>query len=163
MFCSTCGSEISADLKYCNRCGANLAAVPTTYPVVQPPKPIRLTLPAIVMGLTIVIGIGITMEGARDLASLHAHPAAIAWIVIVSMAALFGCNALILRFWMKVVSLNRESYQQHYEQPVLARPVAQPIQAPQYTPRLQPQGSVTEHTTRTFSPIYREGPDRENR
>lgn len=164
MFCPSCGSEVPVEVKYCNRCGANLAAVPPTYPAVQPLKPVRLTLPAIIMGLTIVIGLGIIFDGTRDLAQMQLHPAAVAWIVIASMATLFGCNALILRFWLKVVSINRESQQPQYAPPVL-RPSA-PAMAPspqQLPPRLDHQPSVTEHTTRTFSPIYRERSEPDNR
>jgi hypothetical protein len=156
MYCPSCGSEISAELKYCNRCGANLTAVTSNYaaPAI---KPMRLGLPAIVLGLTITVGLGIIIDGARDLAAIHLHPAAIAWIVIFSMATLFGCTALVLRFWLKVVSMNREYYQpQNPPQPMqISAPISNP--RPQLQPRLEPMPSVTEHTTRTFSPAYREG------
>ena len=161
MYCPSCGSEISVELKYCNRCGANLSGIPTSYPV-PVVKPVRLTLPAIVLGLTVTGGIGIILSAATDLAQRQLHPAALTWMVIFSMATLFGCTALILRFWLKVLSLNRESYElQNQNQ---ARP---PMQIPpprqQFPPRLEPIPSVTEHTTRTFSPAYREGSDPGNR
>src|SRR4030081_2086327 len=104
MYCPTCGNEISVELKYCNRCGANLMQVAPSYPAPEI-KPMRLGLPAIVLGLPITICLGIIIDGARDLAAIHLHPAAIAWIVIFSMATLFGCTALILRFWLKVFSM----------------------------------------------------------
>ncbi|HSS20228.1 MAG TPA: zinc ribbon domain-containing protein [Pyrinomonadaceae bacterium] len=163
MFCPSCGSEIPVEMKYCNRCGANLAVMPVTYPTVPPPKPIRLTLPAIVMGLTICISMGLVIDGAQGLAERNIHPAAIAWIVIACMATLFGCSALMVRFLMKIMSLNREAYQHQYQPPQIARPVAEAIQPPRFTPRLQPQPSVTEHTTRTFTAAYREGSDPDNR
>ena len=154
-YCPSCGNEITVELKYCNRCGANLSMVPVDYSV-PPAKPIRLGLPAIVMGLTTVIGLGIILEGARDLAAMHVHPAAITWMVIFSMATLFGCSALMIRFWLKVVSMNRESYRPQFQ----PRP---PVQIPpprqQFPPLREPVPSVTEHTTRTFSPAYREGSD----
>ena len=161
MYCPSCGSEISVELKYCNRCGANLSGIPTSYPV-PVVKPVRLTLPAVVLGLTVTGGIGIILSAATELAQRQLHPAALTWMVIFSMATLFGCTALILRFWLKVLSLNRESYElQNQNQ---ARP---PIQIPsprqQFPPRLEPIPSVTEHTTRTFSPAYREGSDPGNR
>jgi len=161
MYCPSCGSEISVELKYCNRCGANLSGIPMSYPV-PVVKPVRLTLPAIVLGLTVTGGIGIILSAATELAQRQLHPAALTWMVIFSMATLFGCTALILRFWLKVLSLNRESYElQNQNQ---ARP---PMQIPpprqQFPPRLEPIPSVTEHTTRTFSPAYREGSDPGNR
>jgi hypothetical protein len=81
-------------------------------------------------------------------------------MVIFGLAALFGCTALMLRFWLKVLAMNREVYQP----PKQMRPPAQmPAQIPgprqQFPPRLEPMPSVTEHTTRTFSRAYREGSD----
>jgi hypothetical protein len=155
MYCPSCGSDIPVELKYCNRCGANLSAIPVSY-TAPPSKPIRLGLPAIVLGLTIIIGLAAIMDGAKELAAMHLHPLAITWIVIFSMATLFGCTALMLRFWWKVISLNRETYQQQIQ----SRPQVQlPPPQQQFPPRLEPVPSVTEHTTRTFSPAYREGSD----
>ncbi len=71
MYCPTCGNEISVELKYCNRCGANLAIVPESYPAV-PFKPTRLSLPAIVLGLTVTIGLGLIFSGAAELAEATA-------------------------------------------------------------------------------------------
>ena len=163
MYCPTCGSEITVELKYCNRCGANLAVVPETY-TVPAVKPIKVAVPMIVLGLTITGGLGLIIGGATDLAARQVHPAAIAWIVIFSMATLFGCTALMLRVWLKVLSMNREFYQPQIQ---LRPPVQTPAQVagarPVYQPRLEPMPSVTEHTTRTFSRAYREGADPESR
>jgi hypothetical protein len=94
------------------------------------------------------------------LASIHLHPAAIAWIVIFSMATLFGCTALVLRFWLKVFSMNRESYQTQHQPRVPAQmPAPAYLPQQQFPPRLEPMPSVTEHTTRTFSPAYKERSD----
>ena len=158
MNCPSCGNEISVELKYCNRCGANLSGL---FPIIPAPvvKPIRLGFPSVVLGLTVTIGIGIIFGGTTELAERNLHPAAIAWIVIFSMATLFGCTALILRFWMKVLTLNRESYQQQ-NQNQLRPPVQTPLlPRQQFPPRLEGMPSVTEHTTRTFSPAYKEGSD----
>jgi len=156
MYCPSCGNEISVELKYCSRCGANLSAVPETYSTTVV-KPIRLGLPAIVLGLTITGGIGIIISGATELAQRNVHPAAIVWMVIFSLATLFGCTALMLRFWLKVLAMNRETYQQPNQ---LRAPTQMSTQLPpprqQFQPRLEPMPSVTEHTTRTFSPAYRE-------
>jgi hypothetical protein len=159
MYCPSCGSEISVELKYCNRCGANLLAVPEVYPAPQV-KPMKLGLPAIVLGLTVTIGLAIIFDGAKDLGRMQLHPAAIVWMVLFSLATLFGCTALILRFWLRVLSMNREIIQ---PQPQIRTPVQIPQQMSearqQFPPRLEPVASVTEHTTRTFSPVYREGHD----
>jgi len=158
MYCPSCGNEISVELKYCNRCGANLAIVPESYaPVV---KPIRLGLPAIVLGLTITVGMGIIFGGASELAARSLNPVAIVWIIIFSLVTLFGCTALMLRFWLKVLAMNRETYQPPNQMGTSGQtPAHFPPPRQQFQPRLEPMPSVTEHTTRTFSPAYREGSD----
>jgi hypothetical protein len=123
-----------------------------------------LGLPSIVLGLTVTIGLGIIFSSATELAQRQLHPAAIAWMTIFGLATLFGCTALMLRFGLKVFTMNRETYLP----PNQIRPPAQmPAQmsAPrqQFQPRLEPMPSVTEHTTRTFSPAYREGSAPEKR
>ncbi len=110
MYCPSCGNEISVELKYCKHCGANLSMIPPDYPA-PVIKPVRLGFPAIVLGLTITIGIGIIFSSATELAQRQLHPAAIAWMVIFALGTLFGCTALMIRFWLKVLSMNRESYE----------------------------------------------------
>ncbi|MGH9928870.1 MAG: zinc ribbon domain-containing protein [Pyrinomonadaceae bacterium] len=158
MYCPSCGNEISVELKYCNRCGANLA-IPETYPA-PAVKPMKAGLPAIVLGLTVTIGLGVIFSSAIDLAGRNLHPAAIAWMVIFGLATLFGCTALMLRFWLKVLSMNREIYQpQNQIRPPMQTPAQISGARQQFPPRLEPVPSVTEHTTRTFSPAYRERSD----
>lgn len=157
MYCPSCGSEITVELKYCNRCGANL-----TWPApiqALPPSPISLTLPSIVLGITTIVGLGIVFGGATSMAERGVHPAAIVWMVLFSVAALFGCIALMIRFWTKLLSLQREITVPQMR-PTFADRSAPPPLPP---PRMEPVGSVTENTTRTFSPIYTEPSDRTGR
>jgi hypothetical protein len=159
MYCPSCGNEIYSELKYCNRCGANLNMVAEVHPA-PVVKPVKLALPAIVLGLTITIGIGVIIDGAADLARIQVHPAFITWMVIFALLTLFGCTALMLRFLMKVLTMNREVYQpQKQIQPQAQMPTQMAGARQQFQPRLEPVPSVTEHTTRTFSPAYREGSD----
>ena len=159
MYCPSCGNEISVELKYCNRCGANLITVPESYASAPIVKPTRLGLPSIVLGLTVTIGIGLIINGAAELAGRQLHPAAITWMVLFSMATLFGCTALMIRFWLKVLAMNREVYQPPKQIQMVQTPAQMAPSRQQFQPRLEPMPSVTEHTTRTFSPAYREGSD----
>ncbi|HET6980338.1 MAG TPA: hypothetical protein VFI24_28645 [Pyrinomonadaceae bacterium] len=161
MYCPTCGNETTVELKYCNRCGANL-----TLPMMAPPvamAPVKITLPSIVMGITILGGLGVIFGSATEFARLNVHPFAILWMVLFSSAALFGCTALMVRFFTRMLSMNQ------------GIPAAQPSHHATVTinerqtmhnlppPRMEPVPSVTENTTRTFSPIYREPIDRGTR
>lgn len=155
MYCPSCGNEITVELKYCNRCGANLTLTAGNLPMYVA-APVKLTAPTLILGLTIVVGLGIVFGGATELAQRNVHPAFITWIVLFSMLTLFGTSALLLRFWSKIVTMQR----QNPVPPQSIRPPA-PSFVPQLPPRYEPAPSVTEHTTRTFTPIYREPPDRQ--
>ena len=157
MYCPSCGNEITVELKYCNRCGANLM-LPTITPLAV--SPVRLTFPIIVLGITILGGLGIILGSATEFAQQGIHPAFIVWMVLFGALTLFGCTGLLIRFITKMMTMQREL------------PSAQPQPRPQFTdrptmphlpPRMEPVPSVTENTTRTFSPVYREPADRGTR
>lgn len=149
MYCPTCGNEIAVELKYCNRCGANLSLPMAASPVLV--GPVKLTGPTVVLGLTITAGLGIIFSGAAEFVRSGLHPAAIAWIVLFSTGTLFGSIALLIRFLSKIVTMQSEKSQPRVNPPLIQRPVPQ-----QLPPRQEPIPSVTEHTTRTFSPLYRD-------
>lgn len=52
MFCPSCGAEYSIELKYCNRCGANLGG---TSPAPQSVAPIDVTKSVVAIGTTMVV------------------------------------------------------------------------------------------------------------
>lgn len=156
MYCPSCGTEIAVELKYCNRCGANLS-LPTTNTQVVALTPVKLTIPSIVLGLTIILGLGITIAGVAQMALVGVPAVALVWMVLFAVAALFGCTALMIRFWTQLITLQRESL--NLSQP--ARPaIVEKPQVQQLPPRLDHFPSVTENTTRTFSPAYTEAADR---
>ena len=158
MFCPTCGNETTVELKYCNRCGANLTLPAATSMVAL--APVKLTVPSIVLGLTILGGLGVIFGSATEFVRQHLHPAAIVWMVLVSSAMLFGCTGLMIRFFTKMLTMNREiAPVQPYRNITIDR---QPVHHLP-PPRMEPVPSVTENTTRTFSPIYREPADRGTR
>src|SRR5215212_9351900 len=153
MYCPTCGNEITVELKYCNRCGANL-----TLPAMSAPMalaPVKLTVPSIVLGITILGGLGVIFGSATEFARQGLHPFAIVWMVLFSSATLFGCTGLLIRFLTKMLTMNRE-----LGAPPQPRPAFNDRPAMQHLPpRMEPVPSVTENTTRTFTPIYREPAD----
>jgi hypothetical protein len=159
MYCPTCGNEITVELKYCNRCGANLS-LPMMAPTVAM-APVKLTLPSIVLGLTVLGGLGVIAGAATEFARLQIHPFAIVWIVLFATATLFGCTGLMIRFFTKMLS-----QQQGVSGVQASRTVTINDRQTMHNlppPRMEPVPSVTEHTTRTFSPIYREPADRGTR
>lgn len=156
MYCPTCGNEITVELKYCNRCGANLALPASVAPMMM--APVKLTIPCIVLGITILGGLGVITGAATAFAQVGLHPAAIVWMVLFSAATLFGCVGLLIRFLTKMMTLQREIA------PPQPRPMFNDRPAVHHLPpRMEPVPSVTENTTRTFTPIYKEPADRGTR
>ncbi len=151
MFCPSCGNEITVELKYCNRCGANLTLNYDNFPTTVA-APVKLLAPTLVLGLTVLIGLGIIIGGASSLAEKNVHPAFITWMVLFSMLTLFGCTAMLLRFWSKILNLQRQVPAPPQQNRKSTPATFVPQQLP---PRYDPASSVTEHTTRTFRPIYR--------
>ena len=161
MYCPTCGNEITVELKYCNRCGANLTLPTMAMPVAI--APVKLTLPSIVLGLMVLGGLGVIAGAATEFARLHIHPFAIVWIVLFSTATLFGCTGLMIRFFTNM--LTQQQGVSAGQPPRQATITINDRQAMHNLPppRMEPVPSVTENTTRTFSPIYREPADRGTR
>ena len=158
MYCPTCGNEITVELKYCNRCGANLTLPAMTSPVAL--APVKLTVPSIVLGVTILGGLGVIFGSATEFARQGLHPAAIVWMVLFSSATLFGCTGLLIRFLTRMMTLHREMPSAQFQRPAITdRQPAHHLPPP----RMEPVPSVTENTTRTFSPIYKEHADRGTR
>ena len=156
MYCPSCGYEIAVELKYCNRCGANLSVPTSSFPSMIAAPPVKLTMPSVVLGLTVTVGLGIIFGGATRFAEIGLHPFAIVWIVLFSTATLFGITAMLIRFWTKMFTLQRDTIaNQPPRQSFVERPGVQQLSPP----RLEGVASVTENTTRTFSPIYRETSD----
>ena len=158
MYCPTCGNETTVELKYCNRCGANLTLPAMAQPVAM--APVKLTVPSIVLGVTILGGLGVIFGSATEFARQNLHPAAIVWMVLFSAATLFGCTGLLIRFLTKMLTLQREFPVAQPPHPAMNERQAVHHLSP---PRMEPVPSVTENTTRTFSPIYREPSDRGTR
>lgn len=154
MYCPSCGNEITVEVKYCNRCGANLSLTAGGLPAAI--VPVKLAVPTIVIGLTITVGLGIIFEGAAELAKVQVHPAAITWMFLFSMLTLFGCSAMLIRFWSKLVGMQRYQTALPQAEQNILRPQGERVMPSHLPTRFDQVPSVTEHTTRTFSPIYRE-------
>lgn len=154
MYCPSCGAESSRALKYCNRCGASTA--PETELV-----PIDLTKPALVIGLTVALitlgGFALLISGAIKLGSVFHIPDPIIAIVMFGMVTIVACDFLLLRLLARIVNASLEAKK---ATPVsLVQPKNHEMPR-QLNPQYEPVASVTEHTTRTFTPVLREPSDR---
>jgi hypothetical protein len=155
MYCSSCGTEVTKELNYCNRCGANLKATASVEE--QPVRVVNMRGTIWPMALMVVIGLGIILAGVGDLAKRDIHPAALTWIAICGFVMIFGIASLILRY-MSQLSGTSKSVEKTASRKKATISEARVAQLP--PSRMEPVSSVTENTTRTFDPAYRKPIDR---
>ena len=161
MYCQTCSAEIQPGLNYCNRCGGVINASLTTRPepaVVDIKSPVR-TLGATV-GLTTLVGITIIFVALDGMSSRALPPDLLGMMGAAGFFLILVIDVLLLRILSRVVQLPVAA-------PALqtqpARSEARELNPPQAQTHIPvsstdplPVVSVTDHTTRTFHPIYKE-------
>lgn len=144
MYCPSCGTEVTKELNYCNRCGANLN--PAANMVEQPVRLISMNGPFWAMALMVICGLGIIFSGMSNLARQGLHPVALTWLGIGSLATLISALLLFMR------QLSRLSGQPQAERSVKSKKAEKDVMRPAQLPptRIEPVPSVTENTTRTL-------------
>ena len=152
MYCPSCGTEYTIELKYCNRCGANLNTGLSTQ---VEPVIVNVTKPALIIGATLVIltlgGFGGLIGGAVGLASVvHGNDPLIAMILF-GMMTIMIVDIFLVRLLSKIISasLSSSTQTQPRRSNALANPSVNQLPQPS-TARLQGVPSVTENTTRFF-------------
>ena len=164
MYCQSCGTENQAGLNYCNRCGAQVNAVPATRDAATAvaAAPADYTGPmrwlAATICLTMLIGFGMLILTLVALADFGIRGEPLVAITFFGLAAIFGTEFMLIRMMSRLLLSAKEEGRYFGSKRAgkkQLRPTAPQgfIQPPVYT---DPLGSVTEHTTRTFSPAYKE-------
>jgi len=156
MYCSSCGAESTLELNYCNRCGANMSQVIAPQ---QQIVPMSLTKPVVAIGLTTLIltlgGFAVLGIAAFNLGQVFRTPDPLIAMMIFGMITIAISDIMLLRLLSRIVRTALEG------RPVAHLPKAAAREVPkQLSPRLEPVPSVTENTTRTFTPLFRESSDR---
>lgn len=158
MYCPSCGAETNRDLNYCSRCGSSTA--PETELV-----PISLTKPALAIGLTVALitlgGFVLLITGAIKLAEIFKVPDPIMAVIVMGMFTIAFCDFMLLRLLGRIVNNTLDARK---DKPAALKKAAKRDTSRQLNPpQFEPVPSVTEHTTRTFTPVYREPSDRGTR
>ena len=159
MYCSSCGAESALELNYCNRCGANMAS---SIAPVREIVPVSLTKPAVAIGLTTLLltlgGFAVLAVGAINLALVLKDTDAIIPLVMFGMITILVSDIMLIRLLSRIIRASLDP------KPIAQLPKPAVKEGPrQLSPRLEPVPSVTEHTTRTFTPAFKEPPDRGTR
>jgi hypothetical protein len=159
MYCQTCGAEIQPGLNYCNRCGSLVNSSMTRETLV----PVDLTSPvrwiSATVGLTFLVGLATIFIAVAGLASWGFNNDAAMAIAFFGLTTLGVVEISLIRLLSRLLGVSKErgsllQLKRHKAKEVGTPQPQQYIQpANAYT---DPLASVTEHTTRTFSPAYRE-------
>jgi len=158
MYCPSCGAESALELNYCNRCGANMAS---SIAPVREIVPISLTKPAVAIGLTTLLltlgGFGVLLVGAINLAIVLKNSDPIIAFMMFGMITIMVSDIMLIRLLSRIIRASLDT------KPIVQLPKPAKEVPRQLSPRLEPVPSVTEHTTRTFTPAFKEPPDRGTR
>jgi hypothetical protein len=153
MYCSSCGLQLTQELRYCPRCGANL----------NPPE--RAGNPPNIVGPVWAVSVAVTLITLAGLGLLFAfamiitargldlHPG-VFMMVSLFLLGILAVDGLLIRQLSRLLNLyslpEAESAKSDRSQELGGKFVPQ-LEAVRETP-----SSVTENTTRTFEPIPRE-------
>jgi len=155
MYCASCGSELTSELSYCNRCGVNLKPL-----LNQSGPPVRITGAtwAISMAVVFVTLGGFSMIGRLVLALINNGINVSGGGMILIMFCLLiilAIATLLVRQLSRVLDVAQLSggatQSKLPHQPALSERPVQQIGAPR-----EPVSSVTEHTTRIFEPVHKD-------
>jgi hypothetical protein len=159
MYCSSCGFECAAGLSYCNRCGATLTQTAITTQVIHVGN---LTKPVITLGLTML---GLTLGGfamifvtAGQLARNSVNADAVGLTIVFGMATILVTDILLARLLSRIINsmLEPKPLAASKPQPAQFAPAERTARQVAAAPPDYGMPSVTEHTTRTLTPSYKE-------
>jgi hypothetical protein len=153
MYCPSCGAEVTQELSYCNRCGANLKPI-SNQSGVRPAKLVGVAW-AISMAVALVTlgGFGMIFGLVMALITKGLNLSVGGLVLIFfSLLVILAIAWLLVRQLSRVLDmpqLTGDAIQSN--KPELSEKPMQQIGA-----LCEPASSVTEHTTRTFEPVHRE-------
>ena len=156
MYCPSCGSELTSELSYCNRCGANLKPLAnqsdkTHGKLVRAAWAISLAVALVTLGgfgmlfslVMVLISNGINLSGSGMM------------LIVFSLLIILAIVTLLIRQLSRVLDVSElltgVNQSTHSALPKPARKPIQQIDAPR-----EPVSSVTEHTTQVFEPLSRD-------
>ena len=163
MFCPSCGTEYTIELKYCNRCGANLGALNAASTELISIN-VNKAIAVISTALAVVTGAGFfgVVVGAAKLserAALGGDP--VIALIVMGMATVLATDFLLIRQLSRLITASLSSVRPQPKQ--VSAPTGSFLPPQQTTARLERAPSVTENTTRFLEPEYRRpsDPDRD--
>jgi len=151
MYCPSCGTAMSHELNYCNRCGGDLSFI-KGHGATKPPKPPDDPIGEDIFWTT-VVGLGLILGGVVAMKALNIWDAFIIAYMILSSLAFIGLYAL--DFW-RFVRFHRGSQRIGTTTARAEKLETKELDtAPAYA-LPEPLPSITEDATRAFEPSYKQ-------
>jgi hypothetical protein len=146
MYCSTCGRAISQGLSYCNHCGVKLNKEDglAKSSELKPELLVRSMTATFVLGLMTMT---VLMAVLRVIVGLRIEP------TLILMALPFLVMLILEAVFIRL--LLRGSREYKMDRKVTTEHATNELDVSQVRAISEGMPSVTEHTTRTFEPIYR--------
>ena len=150
MYCQTCGSALAHQTKYCNRCGTQLVPAGEKSPEKTPAEK---RLDEYLDGLfwISVFGLGFIIGGAVLLKKVNFSDLVVIGYFILSTVIFlinFGFSLWGALSIMRSSKEGKLTMQPGHDTRELPPPTVAPV--------MMPATSVTENTTRSFEPVYKE-------
>lgn len=150
MYCSSCGVAVAQNLTYCKHCGAMLGGAKGESGNKQaelfPESLIWAIVSVFVVGVGCVIGLIAVMKNFGLNEGLISGFSALIFVMMIAIEAIF--------IWL-LLSRSRRAREVSDTTPANEH-MTRELDAAQERLLPEPLQSVTEHTTRTFEPIYSE-------
>ena len=148
MYCSSCGSAVPQNLSYCNRCGAKVGGGKAE----AAGKPAELSSDSLlnVVAAIFVVGIGAIVFLMALIKDGPVNPFIVAAAVLIFVLMILVEGVLLGLLVGRNRSAKKAAAALSKEQTTRELNAAQERVLP------EPAPSVTEHTTRTFDPVYSE-------
>ena len=147
MFCSACGVAINQGVTYCKNCGAKvLREDQRLAPAPRPEGLIMMMTATFIMGLFAITLLMAVLKGV-----LHFEFGPLMAITMLSFLIMIVIEGVFIRLLFR----RRQPEEGKDSKLTSAQPTTQQLESQSQFP-LQPAGSVTEHTTRTFDPVFSE-------
>ena len=156
MYCPSCGSELTSELSYCNRCGANLKPLATQ----SGASPSKLVGASWAISLAVVLvtlgGFGMIFSLVMALIRTGVNLSGGGMVLLgFGLLIILAVASLLIRQLSRVIDVAQltggATQSKQPPQPMLSEKPVQQIAAPR-----EPVASVTEHTTRMFEPILKD-------
>lgn len=148
MYCSTCGVALAQGLSYCNYCGAKLSGAGdkgADSPQVRPELLVSAMAGVFILGLAAITVLMGVMKSVLDLPADR-----ILGFAVIPFLIMLVLEGVFLRLLFR-----RKSGTEKAGETVLKGLGTKELDAAQARSLPEHAPSVTEHTTRTFDPIYK--------